>query len=349
MGGKRMAALAVACGLVLIATACMHEVAPSGPQASFAGGQIVVNDAGVMAGMTTTGPSGMPHAFVKFGDAPIQLIDGGTPFASSVAAINKDNVVAGTIGATKPGETPSSGHPFLWSPGGDGLQELDLPPGMVGAAAVDINAGGTILVAGYPDYWAERSQPFLWDPTTTAYTPIPVRDLYVDRPAAINDEGVLVGQASFRSGESQQAAYWDATTTHAPHELDDGGAIVSYATDISTSGKVSGAAYNPSTGERVAYWSDVTAKPQLFEGEVASAVNDNGLMAGYLKLPPSDGYRLTAVLWDTTKGTTVRLGDYSSGGSQAQDVNLAGVAVGVAGDGKGKANVVRWDAYKPEG
>jgi hypothetical protein len=330
----------------MVASGCLHEVAPLGFTRS-EHARMAINNAGTVAGTTAEGTSGPAHSFVQVAGGPVQVLDDQPFGTSTVAAINQDGVVVGELGITSDREGNRSGHPFSWT-AQTGVQDLGLPPRTVGARAVDVNDHGIVLVEGYVGFNHGGGAPFLFDPATKTWTPLalPIGGPIGTNAAALNNGGEVVGTAQLRGGEGQQAVYWDAGS-HAIHELDDGGAAYSSATDLNDSGVVVGRVV-----DQAACWSGLSGPPRLF-GAAASvaAVNEQGLFVGSRRNSAEN--RPTAVLWDPAKDAAVELGDYGRGSSNAQDVNDVGVAVGVAygadqfgGDPEAVPQVVRWDPYE---
>jgi uncharacterized membrane protein len=337
-------AVPLAGALALATTGCLHEVISHG---SGIAGRVAINNRGSIAGTTGVQGIGHGHAFIQREGGEPELIDGDAT-ESTVAALNEDDVVVGTVGRTAPGD-PEGGHPFRWSPD-TGLEHLPLPPGMFGASAVDVNATGTILVTGYPTAWTDtRGRPFLWDPATSAYTELPTARSDGDFATAINDAGVVVGAAGVRPGEGYRAVFWDAAT-HALHQLDDQGALASAATAINDAGMIAGDITSPAGPRRAALWSTVDSAPQLATNlELAHALNESGVVVGQRELLTANGARQPAALWDPSAGFEEDLGDDGRGYAMADDINDTGTAVGLAGPDTdhpgGPLQVVRWDPY----
>jgi len=120
-------------------------------------------------------------------------------------------------------------------------------------------------------------------------------------------------------------------------DINEKGTIVAHATDSSSS-------------DGWIVWWDAEQRLHVLGQGVPTAVNESDVVAGYKLLPPDPalplGVRGTkAFLFDLRKGIEIELEGLpgETGSTRANDINNAGIAVGVSG-GRG----VIFPAYRPE-
>lgn len=301
--------------------------------------KVIINDSGQVVG------SSGKQAFVW--DSNSGLINIGTlgGFKSGASAINNVGQIVGYA------QTPDGyEYAFLWDRN-NGMIDLGVLSGnesyaravndsgqVVGSADTDETVI-TVPLKNAPDYKVTSflHHAFIWDSKNGM---IDIGTLGGRRSvaSAINNAGQVAGWFEDASGEIMHVFFWDST--NGMKDLGPLGDMIEYI-GINDTGQVVATAWNTASRSYVSFLWDSTGRIVHLDtlsggGSNASAVNDNGQVAGWSKKKPPFGYR-RACLWDS-RGNIIELGtigDFYSliagSESMAFAINNAGQVVGWSG------------------
>ena len=212
-------------------------------------------------------------------------------------------------------EVPTLGGINSWAFGTNNSQQL------VGMVDYGINGNGQPASGLYP------MQSDLWLDTPTEQ----LDGIFgtFGRPEAINDSGVIVGVATSASTTGLihdfHGAIWAHGTVTEIHTL---GGNWSQAFDVNNKGVVAVGTKDGTGTLRAAIWKNgvLTALPDLGFGGGARAINDFGIVAGWVY---DSNYKEHAAMWD--RSGVHDLGTLGGLVSWANDINNDGVIVGQSG------------------
>ena len=165
-----------------------------------------INDAGVIVGESAATTSGPWSAWVREPEAGLLVDLGLLPdaYGAHVSAINDHGVIVGWT------DQPGRNLGFLWTKT-DGMQAMPLPPQASSFHPLDINNSGQVIGQTAKFNW-------LWDPAL-GYSKLAKVGDDPGTPAAINDDGLIVGWVGGYIGELDIDIYrpvaWDPSTHEA--------------------------------------------------------------------------------------------------------------------------------------
>jgi len=246
------------------------------------------------------------------GPFDLTLPGGGDPGPGEAMAVNDVGQVVGSL-------TAGAVRPFIWTAAG-GLRELELPQGLQGGVAYDINNSGQIVGSGSPDpafATPEDGRVLLWtvdgNGDLLGVEDVGIFDGIGARGHAINESGQIVGLVSYMGGGSDSSFVWSPIAALEKLPLE--GELLG----MNNQGVVVG-----SFSDQAALWVGGSLQAIGPTGSVARAVNDARIIVGELKGPV--GQALGFVL---IEGMLLPLDPFSFlENTRGRSVNEAGVVVG---------------------
>lgn len=207
-----------------------------------------INDNGQVVGISAV-DSTLSHAFLWQDGAMTDL--GSLGGRSGAVAINKAGWIVGT---SRTGNDFLPSYAVLWR-GGEVIS-LGTLPGDLYSTAVSVNSGGEITGTNCPDLGCDERHPFVWQAgKMTALDPAYAFPFW-QGPAAINDDGLVVGNRRVNSHTSV-GVVWE--TSGVGQNLGTLGGAQSGASAINQFGWVAGSAETASGERHAVLWLRVAA------------------------------------------------------------------------------------------
>jgi len=185
------------------------------------------------------GQSADDRAFLWKPESGPEILAGLGEGWSEAAALNDADEIAGYAA------TDRLRGPFLWQPG-SGPVLIDAFPGALFSRPVDLNGVGQVLCTAFFSSGAVPYRAFLWSRDEG------IVDIALGSPAAVNDQGHVVGTALQRKGGWAYAFYWEPETGMKSLRWLVPQPLSSRALDLNDSGQVVGASSWSQSGRSAA-------------------------------------------------------------------------------------------------
>lgn len=270
-----------------LATGARQAGALPAPTGDVQSAAISVNQSESIVGIaaTTVGGYSLPVQWASGGWSP-SFLDRNGGIYGTAWHINGTGQITGQFGGL------SGGYAALWE--GSSITALD---GFGGnnSQAFDVNSAGVVVgQSRYVGAGPGQDRAFVW---TKPGPMIQLPDAgYTESSAwAINDAGVIVGTVWSSTTGSRAVRWLPAATIDGAYTIEDLGLVNSIAYDINNAGEIVGQ-YQAGSYLHAFYRIDGTTKdlPDLMHNSGARAINDNGEVVGWSRLP--NNY-VHAVLW----------------------------------------------------
>lgn len=217
--------------------------------------------------------------------------------------------------------------------------DLGTLPGSVAADAYAINSAGQIV--GYSEDAGGLRRATYWDGMGGIINMhAAINSLGSSIPWDINDNGLVVGQASINPGLPKGFVWEVGTSGQVAGGLP--GYMSSRNLGVNNAGVIVGSSFffgDPDDAHRAAPdgrggWDSVQIGPRGFQFDVAEAINNNGMIVGYTTYhSTTSGWNAVVFQGDSDVLVIGTLPNLDT--SEAYDVNDAGLVVGQAFDGSG--------------